>query len=150
MKTNASPAKTPTPKTRADLVPEGACQFCMYSTTVERMREVQGAVPDPRGDFTFGPGEECFTAIARHMSYEEVLQRFPLDTSQFVDGQATLGDSEKTVVRRHPELFVAIVNESPAEQVVIIARISGYSKSVEKSKSELRGSGREGRVDTQR
>jgi len=129
-------------------VPEGAWQFSMYST-VKPMRQVQNAVPDPRGDFTFGSGEECFAAVEGHMSYEEVLERFPLNYSQFVKAQATLVSSEKTAVRRHPELFVIIDKESPEEQGVLIVRLS-WDKDVEKSESELRQSGREGRLDTQR
>jgi hypothetical protein len=37
-------------------VPQGAWQLWMCST-VKPMREVQGPVPDPRGDYLFGAGE---------------------------------------------------------------------------------------------
>lgn len=129
-------------------VPEGAWQFWMCST-VKPMREVQGAVPDPRGDFSYGAGEECFAAIPGQMSYEEALERFPLSYSKFAKAQAAPESGQKTVIRRHPELFVVVDNESPAEQGALIVRMS-WDKNVEQSESELRQSGRESRVDTER
>jgi len=128
-------------------VPEGAWQFSMYST-VKPMRQVQDSIPDPRDDF-FGPGEECFAAIAEQMSTEEVIEHFPLSYSQFFKAQATLESSKKTVIRRHPELFVIIDSETPGERGVLIVRLS-WDKDVDKSESKLRRSGQEGRCVTQR
>lgn len=133
---------------RGGPIPEGAWQFSMYST-VKPMRQMAGAIPDPRGDFTFGPGEECFAAIEGQIPYDEVLERFPLNYSQFVRAQATFGIGERTVIRRHPELFVIIDSEFPAERGVLIAQLS-WDKDVEKSESELRQSGKEGHIDARR
>jgi hypothetical protein len=83
------------------------------------------------------------------MAYEEVLERFPMSYSRFVKAQAELECGEKTVIRRHPEVLVVVDNEAPAERGVLIVRMS-WDKDVGKSEGELRQSGRESRVDTQR
>lgn len=128
-------------------VPEGAWKFMMYSTA-RPMSEVQHAIPDPRGE-SFGCGEECFAAVSGRMSYAEVLECFPVSYSRFVRGQAQLESIQRTVTRRHPELFVVIGNEAPAQQGVLIVRLL-WDVDVERSEDELRRVGRESRAETRR
>lgn len=129
-------------------VPEGAWQFSMFSTA-KPMAQIKDAVPDSRGDYTFGPGEECFAAVEGQLSYDEAQEQFPVSYSKFVKGQAKLDDSEKTTVKRHPELFVVIDNETPGEGGVVIVRLS-WDKNVERSEDELRKIGKENSVETWR
>lgn len=129
-------------------VPHGAWQFSMYSTMAP-MNKVRSAVPDPRGDLSFGAGEECFAAVEGQMSYEEVLERFPLGYSKFVQAQLKLESSAMTAVRRHPELFVVIDSLNPAEDGVTIARLA-WDGEVDRSEREIREIGRESVVQTRR
>lgn len=133
---------------RGGPVPRGAWQFSMFST-VNPMIQVKGDIPDPRSDLTFGSGEECFAAVEGQMSYDEALEQFPANYSKFVKAQAGLESSLKTVVRRHPELFVVIDKEVPAAEGVLIVRLP-WDKNTERSDDELRRIGREGHVETQR
>lgn len=119
----------------------------MYSTA-RPMSEVQHAIPDPRGE-SFGCGEECFTAVSGRMSYDGVLECFPVSYGNFVKGQAQLESCDRIVTRRHPDLFVVIDNEAPAEQGVLIVRML-WDWDVERSEDELRRAGRESRAETQR
>lgn len=133
---------------RGGPVPNGSWQFAMHSVA-KPMNEVKADISDPRGDLTFGSGEEFFAAVDGQMSYGEALERFPLSYSKFVKAQAGLESSLRTVVRRHPELFVIIDRETPADEGVLIARLS-WDKDLERSEDELRRIGREGQVETQR
>lgn len=133
---------------KGGLVPVGAWQYSMYST-VKPMAQVKDGIPDPRGDLTFGCGEECYAAVEGQLSYEAALEQFPISYSKFVKGQAKLESSARTAVKRHPELFVVIDNENPTEGGVIIARLL-WDENVDKSEDELRQVGREGPVETRR
>lgn len=61
----------------------------MYSTTVP-MDEVLRAIPDPRGDLSFGCAEEFFAAVPGRMSYDEAFREFLVTYSKFVEGQEEL------------------------------------------------------------
>lgn len=129
-------------------VPYGAWQFSMYST-VAPMNKIKSAIHNPRGDSSFGAGEECFAAVEGQISYEEVLERFPLSYSKFVQAQLKFESSARAAVRRHPELFVVIDSLKPAEDGVTIARLS-WDKNVERSERELGQVGRESVLKTQK
>lgn len=121
-------------------VPEGAWKFMMYST-MKPMGEVQHAIPDLRGE-SFGFGEECFTAVSGRMSNDEVLECFPVSYGRFVKGQEQLESRQRMVTRRHPELFVVVDHEAPAERGALIVRML-WDWGVERSEDELKRVGRE-------
>lgn len=113
------------------------------------MADVKNAIPDPRGDHSFGCNEECFATVEKQVSCDEALEHFPLKYSKFTKSQALLKSSARTVVKLHPELFVVIDNEAPAKEGVIIARLF-WDKNTGRPEQELRRAGRESCVETQR
>lgn len=100
-------------------VPVGAWQFALYTINVP-LDSICDVIKDPRGDLSYPSGETLYALCDSVATFDEACRQFTFGYAAYVRQEANSHDEDKCVVKRHPELFVVVDNDTPGEMGVLI------------------------------
>lgn len=140
------------PDNQGGPAPVGEWQFAVYCTGPSEIgaRQLQQSaranIPDPRGDYSYKPGEASLDFLSQVLPPERVSEDWPFTYARLMNTPTVAVNGEPKICKLHPSLFVHIQGDLSKIEIVKME----WDHKVTGSEEELRRIGRESKTITQK
>lgn len=136
------------PDNQGGLEPVGKWQFAVYctgtiSTKGLARQQVQRALPDPRGDMSYHPGDSSLWFLLQKRSRDLIDEDWLLEYAKFAKHPVMPATFAPFACKRHLTLFVHIHNNNPS--IIKIVKMD-WDQNVERSDEVLKMIGRKSKT----
>ena len=118
------------PDNQGGPAPVGEWQFSVYCTgssdiSIRQLQQrAKDDIPDPRGDYSYQPGDACLDFLSKVVPANLVNEDWPLTYAELMNNPIVKSNQQPRIVKPHPSLFVHIRGgQDPGEHCQIAVGI---------------------------